>query len=105
MIAFLSYFIVPTAVFLAAVKLNNKRRWLTSRVRGYDYYWTKNGISVDKDTFWFLVVIFFAMWPILVPIIIVVTGLARLVRWITNGEGVVPIGDAPARDDKHNRYH
>lgn len=102
MITFLSYFIVPTAVFLAAVKLNNKRRWLTSRVRGSDY-WTQNGKSIDKILFWFFVVLFFVLWWIAIPLIAVALGVSWIIHWLTNGEGAVPVSKETNRNNDYYR--
>ena len=101
MISFLSYFIVPTAIFLALVKLNNKRRWLTARRDG-DYR-TPNGKEVDKIMFWFGVVIFFALWPVALPILSIALAMAGAVHWLTNGEGAIPMNKIDQYNDR-NRY-
>lgn len=88
----ISYFIVPTAIFLTLVKLNNKHRWLTARIRGSDY-WTKNGTAIDRNEFRFGVAIFFVLWWIVIPMMVVSFGISCLIKWITNGDGWIPISD------------
>lgn len=93
MFSFLSYFIVPTAVFLAAVKLNNKRRWLTARVGEdwfFDDYYTKGGAKIPKPMFWLIVFATFLLWWIVIPIMLAVFLFSLVIKWLTNGEGVVP---------------
>jgi hypothetical protein len=93
MITFLSYFIVPTAIFLALVKLNTKRNWLTAKYYNPYNYWTKNNKPVDKVIFWWAVFMFFVLWWVTIPCILVAFGVYQLIQWITNGKGVVPIVD------------
>jgi hypothetical protein len=92
MITFLSYFIVPTAIFLVLVKLNNKRRWIVSSngICGHYNYFTKNGREVDKIIFWFITTLYFVFWPIFIPVMCTILGIFYAVRWLTNGEGVIP---------------
>jgi len=96
MITFISYFIVPTVIFLALVKLNTKRNWLTAKSYNhdnYENYWTKNNKHVDKVIFWLAVFVFFVLWWVVIPLMLVVFGVYQLIQWITNGKGVVPISD------------
>ena len=99
MIGFISYFIVPTAVFLTLVKLNNKQRWLTARIRSSDY-WTKNGKSIDKVFFWMLVFFSFLLWWIFIPVMVIVLAVSKIINWITNGEGAIPVN----KEDSRYRY-
>ena len=101
MISFLSYFIVPTVIFLALVKLNNKRRWLTARRDG-DYR-TAKGKEVDKIMFWCGVVVFFLFWPLALPILMVGLAMMWAVHWLTNGEGAIPMNKIDQYNDR-NRY-
>jgi len=98
MITFLSYFIVPTSIFLTLVKLNNKRRWIVNKRSDY---LTKNGFEVDKVLFWVFTTVFFIFWPIVIPTIIVILGVLWAIHWLTNGEGVIPSDNYKNRD---NRY-
>lgn len=100
MIAFLSYFIVPTAIFLTLVKLNHKRRWLTARVRGDDYY-TKSGKNIDKTFFWIGVVVFFLFWPVVLPISLAALGVIWMINWLTNGEGAIPLNKQIERESRY----
>ena len=102
MISFLSYFIVPTVIFLALVKLNNKHRWLTASRNGFEYR-TKSGKEVYKNLFWLCVVVFFAFWPVVLPILIVALAMAWAVHWLTNGEGAIPMNKIDQYNDR-NRY-
>ena len=87
----ISYFIVPTVIFLVLVKLNTKRCWLTAKSYNKDEYWTKNNKPVDKAIFWFAVCMFFVLWWVMIPCMLVAFGVYQLIQWITNGKGVVPI--------------
>jgi len=97
----ISYFIVPTAIFLVLVKLNSKRCWLTAKSYNKDEYWTKNNKPVDKAIFWFAVCMFFVLWWVMIPCMLVAFGVYQLIQWITNGKGVVPIADKKS-DGRHN---
>jgi len=90
---FLLYFLVPTVIFLTLVKLNTKRHWLTAKSYNKDTYWTKNNLPIDKVNFWFSVFIFFVLWWVTIPLMLLVFGVYQLIQWITNGKGVVPISD------------
>jgi hypothetical protein len=100
MIALISYFIVPTAIFLTLVKLNHKRRWLTARLHGGDYF-TKSGKDIDKIIFWAGVALFFAIWPVALPILLIILGILWFINYITNGEGAIPLNKPTERESRY----
>jgi amino acid transporter len=94
----ISYFIVPTVIFLVLVKLNTKRNWLTAKSYDKVEYWTKNNKPVDKAIFWFAVFVFFVFWWVMIPLMLLAFGVYQLIQWITNGKGVVPISNEQSKN-------
>lgn len=98
----ISYFVVPTVIFLTLVKLNTKRNWLTAKSYNHYNYWTKNNLPVDKTIFWWAVFVFFVLWWVVIPLTLVVFGVYQLIQWITNGKGVVPIANEKSYGRRNN---
>jgi len=94
----ISYFVVPTAIFLTLVKLNSKRCWLTSKSYNKDTYWTKNNLPIDKVIFWWAVFVFFVFWWVVIPLMLLAFVGYQLIQWITNGKGVVPISNERSKN-------
>jgi hypothetical protein len=94
----ISYFVVPTVIFLTLVKLNSKRCWLTAKSYNKDTYWTKNNLPIDKVIFWWAVFVFFVFWWVVIPLMLLAFGVYQLIQWITNGKGVVPNDDRRKND-------
>jgi len=96
----ISYFVVPTVIFLTLVKLNSKRCWLTAKSYNKDTYWTKNNLPIDKVIFWFAVCTFFVLWWVEIPLMLLAFVVYQLIQWITNGKGVVPLSDERLKNRK-----
>ena len=94
MIGLISYFIVPTVIFLTFVKLNNKRRWIVRPKMSYTgEYKYKDGSSIDPLLFWIFVFGFFLLWWVIIPLIAIILVFSWVTHWITNGEGIIPTDD------------
>ena len=98
----ISYFVVPTVIFLTLVKLNTKRNWLTAKSYNHYSYWTKNNLPIDQIIFWWAVFVFFVLWWVVIPLTLVVFGVYQLIQWITNGKGVVPIANEKSYGRRNN---
>ena len=96
----ISYFVVPTVIFLTLVKLNSKRCWLTAKSYNKDTYWTKNNLPIDKVIFWWAVFVFFVFWCVVIPLMLLAFVVYQLIQWITNGKGVVPLSDERLKNRK-----
>lgn len=91
MISFLSYFIVPTVLFLTFIKLNHRYRWIVkSHFYGGDYtLFGKH--EIFSGFFWIYWLCLFVFWPIFLPIsvfLVTIYGLCRV--WATNGKSIIP---------------
>ena len=91
MIAFLSYFAVPAAVFLLLVKLNHKYEWLVKRPHDDENYFFGKNKRLWMPFFWMLTFLFFTLWWVMIPLGIVSVGISILINKITSGKGIIPI--------------
>jgi len=91
MISFLSYFIVPTVLFLTFIKLNHRYRWIVKAVGRYSEDYTLfNKYDIFAPFFWIYWAILFIAWPIIMPLSVVFVTVYGLCRWATNGKSIIP---------------
>jgi len=70
------YFAIPATIFGAALKLNQKYKWLVKKRydRSYFRYELKNGDIINKDIIQLNVWAFIITWPLYLPGVLAIIG-------------------------------
>jgi len=95
MISLLSFFIVPTILFVVFIKLNHKYKWLVTdpHYRKNSYIIKKTNEAIDKLVFWFFVIAFFVTWPVMLPIIGLFVFVSFIIKLLLNSKSIIPTDD------------